>query len=244
MQSLLIMQPIKPLSPDATFTRLMTPDPKEAVLMGDTSFFVDFGAVVTLDTVYLGYITALDGQQWAVQSADQNGTATNTLVPTRTLVAPGFGPPYHAFYRGPPIASRYWRVNTNAGPNAKNFTAGTIAFGLSWSSQWGHEMGAGRLLEDASTVERLFGGGFGIDEGAITGGYQWTFGDLDKDEIRSLYRLVKAVGISRPVLVVEDPEQTDGLNERIHWGLLSRLEAYERTDPANWRWALSVRDWA
>ena len=116
--------------------------------------------------------------------------------------------------------------------------------GRSWQAEWGHEWGAGRFIEDTGTAERLFGGGFGIDEGVAAGGYQWTFGDLQPAETEALYQLVKERRTTRTVLVVEDPEQSPGLNERIHWGLFRKLEPFERADPLNTKWSLSVGDWA
>ena len=46
------------------------------------------------------------------------------------------------------------------------------------------------------------------------------------------------------MLVVEDPDQTDGLTERVHWGLFRKLDTYERLDPQNTKWSLQIADWA
>lgn len=115
--------------------------------------------------------------------------------------------------------------------------------GLSFQTEYGEERGGGGIIEDTGTVERLFGGGFGIDEGVATTGYQWTFGDLQDAERRQLFQIVKRLRTTRSFLMVENPAQTDGLNERIHWGNLRKLEAYERIDPRNSKWALSMWDW-
>lgn len=121
---------------------------------------------------------------------------------------------------------------------------GVLACGLAFQTEYGEERGGGGIIEDTGTVERLFGGGFGIDEGVATTGYSWTFGDLQDAERRQLFQIVKRLRTTRSFLMVENPAQTDGLNERIHWGLFRKLEAYERIDPRNSKWSLSIWDWA
>jgi len=249
MGLLTIVKPERPIAiiGQAGLARLLTPDPKEAVVTAGNSIALDFGREVTVDSAFMGYHTATDGQQWAVVpvNAANESVAIPALVPTRPLQTQGSGPPYHAFYKSEvPRTSRYWRFQTNGGANNTPYSLGTLALGLSFQARYGHEYGAGRMIQDTGIAERLFGGGFGIDDGVAAGGYQWTFGDLQADEIDRLYSIVKDRRSTRSVLVVEDADQTAGLNERIHWGLFQRLDAYERIDPRNWKWALQVGDWA
>lgn len=119
-----------------------------------------------------------------------------------------------------------------------------MQMGLAFQTEYGEERGGGGLIEDTGSVERLFGGGFGIDEGVATTGYSWTFGDLQDAERRQLFQIVKRLRTTRSFLMVENPAQTEGLNERIHWSLFRKLEAYERIDPKNSKWSLSCWDWA
>jgi len=249
MKSLLIMKPEKPVDivGRRELARLLTPNPKEAASTATWgNIALDYGVPVTIDTAYLGYHNGGAGQQWAVGTTNSTGNAIiETLVPTQVMQSPGIGTPYHGFYRADaPLTSRYWLVQTNGGPSAIAVVAGVLALGLSWSAAWGHEWGAGRFIEDTGTAERLFGGGFGIDDGVAAGGYQWTFGDLQPEEVDPLWLLVKNRRTTRSVLVVEDPERSPGLNERIHWGLFRKLEPFERLDPLNTKWSLSVGDWA
>jgi len=115
--------------------------------------------------------------------------------------------------------------------------------GLAFQTEYGEERGGGGLIEDTGSVERLFGGGFGIDEGVATTGYQWSFGDLQNAERRQLYQIVKRLRTTRSFLMVEEPSQTEGLNERIHWGMLRGLEVYERINPRDTKWSFKMHDW-
>jgi len=243
MKSLCIVKPVTSIVAGGAI-RILTPDPKEAIVIdgGDLGVTLDFGVPVTVDTIFLGYHTGGAVQGWSLNTTPQYNAGADTNISGGDFSSLGYGNPTHVFRQFAPATSRYWRIYFSRQGGAP-FTIGTLALGLSWSSKWGQEMGAGRQVIDTGTAERLFGGGFAIDEGARAGGYQWTFGDLQADEIRSLYQIVKDRGSTRSVLVVEDPEQTDGLNERIHWGLFERLDFYERSDPTNWRWALRISDW-
>lgn len=254
MGSLVLVKPLAAVVATASqprVLRLLTPDPKEACLFENNgtgySLMLDYGAAVQADTAYLGYHTAAAGQSWRVYATDQTYTNVVSEIETANtpLVPLGLGFPYHQFKRvAVPVSSRYWRVDFGLGPSNTSFTAGIFALGLAFQATWGVEMGAGRNVIDTGTAERLFGGGFAIDEGTRAAGFQWTFGDLQALEIRQLYQIVKDVGVTKTVLVVEDPDRTDGLNERVHWGLFSKLDFYERRDPANWKWSLQMSDWA
>jgi len=261
MQSLAIMSPLSalkivgsgPAGPNyALAPRVLAPDPKEAFMFpaSQDEYYIDIdlGVAMPVDSVYVGYHNSVaTNQMIALQTlgnfADLPINAT-VIEPT-SLIPLGLGLPYHSFMRAEgPSVGRYWRfIIRNRGDNPP-LTVGVLALGLTWQAQFGHEWGAGRTIEDTGSSERLFGGGFAIDDGVAAGGYQWTFGDLQPDEVRRLYQIVKDRRTTRSLLVVEDPDQTDGLNERIHWGLLRKLDAYERLDPLNTKWSLQIGDWA
>lgn len=249
MQTMIIVKPIPPVAVVSqslpTMSRALTPDPKEAFAVAPNtgvSIVLDFGAAITVDTGFVGYHTALLTQDWSLIACDASGAPTGVVVPGGLLKPLGYGPPFHAFRRGSPQTSRYFKFTLSAA--GVGFSVGVLAIGLAWQSTWGQEMGGGKQVIDTGSVERLFGGGFGIDDGTAADAFQWTLGDLQADEIRTLYQIVKDRRTTRTVLVVEDPEQTDGLNERIHWGLFQKLDFFERADPANWKWSLEIADWA
>jgi hypothetical protein len=252
VSSLLIVQPyrIAVVSGSGNLGLMATPDPKEAgVIAGGSgssgSLHLDMGVAVSVDTLFIGYHSATDGQQFAAYATGADYTDTsNPLVSTAILQQPGIGPPFHRVDRFTPRTSRYFRIDFNSGPNGTGYYMGVVALGLAFQPTFGHEYGSGRLVTDTGASERLFGGGFGISEGTRAGGWQWTLGDLSDAETRALYRIALDRGNTRSLLVVENPDVTDGIIERIHWGLFAKLDAYERYAPNLTRWSLRIDDWA
>lgn len=247
-KALAIIKPILPVAFGAAFLgepdNLKTPNPKEIATTtagaGVYTWWFDMGAVVDADSFFVGYISGRSDMTASVYTATSIAGAGSVFRANLTIGA-DTAVFRHAFGQFVTASSRYWGLVITA--SSTPTTLGALAVGKAFSPFWGHEMGAGRLIEDTSSVERLFGGGFGINEGAIVGGYQWTFGDLTIAERDALYLLALRLGISRTVLVVEDPEISAGLNERLHWGLFDRLEPYERINPADTRWSFRIKDW-
>ncbi|MBA2717739.1 MAG: hypothetical protein H0U52_00660 [Chloroflexi bacterium] len=230
---------------NANLSRVLTPDPKEAVFLtaGTHNINFDIGSVANVDTVFLGFTgSAAWSITYSVDGVNYSQWPGNPALRS-DLVSPYlWSPVRHALaVLANPVLARYVTISATV---AADFPIGLVVIGAKVQSFWGHEWGAGRPIEDTGTAERLFGGGFGINEGARVSGYQWTFGDLTDQEMLDLFALAKDRGTTRPVLVVEDPDQTVGLHERIHWGLLDRLDAYERTHLSNTRWNMRIRDWA
>jgi hypothetical protein len=227
-------------------TNLATPNPREAMSFtaagGAWSFDLDLGALKTIDSLFLGYMLA--AQPITFDLGTTLGGAQVASIAVVPQASDLYDPRYHAVHvAAAPLAGvRYVRVKTPAAPIADG-SAGAVAVGLAFQATWGHEYGAGRPLEDTGIAERLFDGSFGIQDGARIGGYQWTFGDLTDAEVSALWALVKDRGNTRSVLVIEDPDQIAGLNERTHWGLLDRLDAYERQLPGASRYSFKIRDW-
>ena len=120
---------------------------------------------------------------------------------------------------------------------------GVLLVGLAFQPAHNQEWGAGRQPIDTGVKDPLLGGGFGILEGARKARYRWTLGDLTEAEADALYGLALDQGETSPLLVVEDPDATMGLNERLHYGLFDGFEAYERANPSQTRWGLSVTQW-
>ena len=142
-----------------------------------------------------------------------------------------------------PVALRYRRIApTTAFP--PGYFMGVFAAGKAFRPELPEEYGGGRPIIDTGTATRVFGGGFAIDEAARAGGWQWTLSELSDAERSRLYAIVWRMGQTRTLLVVEDPDQTDGLNERIHWSLVGKIDPYERRDANLNRYAMSVLDWA
>jgi len=223
--------------------RLGTPAPREAATTagGARTIDVDLGAVLSIDTIFLGWVDGAGDAGFTVTGGAGSYTTSEigAMAPSPSRLA---SPRQHyVLVLDQPKAVRYVRLATADLPAC---SIGVIAVGLSIRPQWGHEYGGGRFVTDTGVVTRLADGGFGTARGARAGGWQWTLGDLDDAETDALYGLQLEYGQTDTVLVVEDPDQTAGLNERIHWGLLSRLEAYERQDTSKTKWSMRVDDWA
>ena len=245
MSSLIVVKPERVSAVITASAGLaFTADPKEAIAIpeGGQSIVVDYGRAVTVDTAYAGYHTASASQGWAVTASDASGNGSSYLTPKQAMAPLGLGYPYHALMRGTVVTSRYFRFDFDSAGGG--YMIGVLALGRSFQPIYGHEYGSGRPVTDTGSASRLFGGGFGIDEGVRATGWQWTMGDLTDAEVRTFYQTMRDVGSTRSVLVVEDPDQTDGLNERIHWGLLQRVDAYERFAPGASRWSFRIDDWA
>jgi hypothetical protein len=247
MGKLAIVEPmaiVSAIGPGTVPGNLLTPNPREVWQSPAATglYYVEFdmGQEVTVDSVFAGNVSP---QITFAALYTQTGPGGLGRVRVGDLTLGDASAPVRHGFTVPdsPLTSRYFsiRFSTTGGAG----TAGVVAFGKAFTPFWGHEWGAGRSVEDTSVVERLKGGGFGIDEGTIAGGYSWTLGDLSDEELQQLYGIVRRLGIARSVLVVEDVEQTIGLNERLHWGLFNRLETYERLSPGLSRWAFKIWDW-
>lgn len=224
-------------------SRLLTPDPKEAAIGdgGSETIDIDLGASVQFDTIFLGYTSAADGEAVTVTygagsyttnaAANLPAGATEMLTPRRHFIRV-----YDA-----PMTGRYIRLT---GTFAAGYAIGVVAVGLAWRPTWGHEFGGGRTVDTTGSAERLFGGGFGIDEGVTAGGWNFTLGDLQPAELKKLYAIARDRGETKSLLIIEDPDQTGDLSDRCHWGLFRKIEAYERLNPLDTRWSLQIGDWA
>lgn len=197
----------------ANSAALLTPDPREvaAYSAGASSVVIDLGEPKISDTFFVGYNTFGQGDYCSISVSNDPSFATFTAAYIGAVgdnalsVTPVAASPRNRLgvIQTNPAIGRYVKLDVT---NVAAATLGVLAAGNSFTARWGAEMGAGRPLLDRSTVEALPLGGFGIDPGAITGGYQWTFGDLQQSEIAALYRLIASVGQSRSVLVIEDPD--------------------------------------
>lgn len=247
MKRLAIVRPL-PLVIGGTVpgvANLLTPNPKEvaAPAAAGQTIDLDLGAALDFDTLFLGFSYGSTNATAAITVSYGAGAYnTNALAGGLPIANSRLVDGFRHFVRvlDAPVNGRYIRLTVPAGIGP---TAGVVAVGKSFQAFWGHEYGAGRFLEDTGSAERLLGGAFGINEGAIVGGYQWQFGDLTPDEREDLFALVKLLGQTKSVLVIEDVDATNDLGARTHWSLFARLEPYERLNPLDTRWAFKVMDW-
>jgi hypothetical protein len=141
------------------------------------------------------------------------------------------------------VSARYIFVTLTA-TGGTALQIGVFAAGLAFQPTFGREYGSGRVVTETGAKERLLSGAFGINAGVRAGGYQWTFGELTDAEVETLYDRLFEIGETVSCLMVEDPDVHAYRNARIHWGLLGKIEAYERFAPGASRWSLRIEDWA
>jgi hypothetical protein len=260
MSSLLLMRPM-PISQitasrGSGVTRLLTDDPKEAFLdsavASALTINVDLGSVQTIDSVFLGYTNADPACVWTVTSGVPTYGGT-TWASGANLPAPYriTRRPRHGFLHlvdpvtnlAAPVSARYIRFVITQPAGALPLYAGVVAVGQAIQPIYGHEYGSGRTPIDTATRERLVSGGFGIGPGIVKSSWDWTMGDLTDDELNAIYDVAMTQGESHGILVVENPDVTLGLAERIHWGVFDKLESYQRLIPGATSWAMRIEDW-
>lgn len=140
-----------------------------------------------------------------------------------------------------PRTSDQWRLipTTDAAP----LQLGNVIIGRSFEASWDREWGSGRALVDTSKVTPLVSGGFAVAEGARKGAYRWTFGDLTDPEVEALWGAVLRVGIGKPIVVIERQGSGVGSSEQLHYGLLTRIDTFERREPNATRWSFTIEEW-
>lgn len=230
---------------------LITPDPKEVWADTDvgtaTALDIDLGAVVAIDTVFLGTVDgAVAGATWSLSG----GTVDPTSIPIQSTTAlrvpdaAGQAPAIsHAFWTGATLNVRYIQLTLAQPAGNRPLTAGILMVGKAFLANLGHEWGAGRKVIDTGSSTALPSGGFAVVEGARKASFSWTFGDLTSAEVDALYALQLDRGETRPLLVAEDPAMTTGLRWRLHYGKLTTLRQFERRNPAQTRWEMTVEEW-
>jgi hypothetical protein len=217
---------------------------------GPFTIDLNLQADVTFDTVFLGFTSALAGTTWEIRSATSaQGTGWLSNAGSIRLASTSFrasadalGPRYHGFWRAAaPFSARYLRLVITGG--GANMTAGVLVVSNAFEPTYGHEWQSGRGLEDLSLKERLPSGAMSVDPRAIFPTWRWTLGDLTDADVATLWSLIRRRAASRPVLIVEDPDTTSGLHERLHYGTLKDLQEYSREDVDKTRWEFSVEEW-
>lgn len=255
MSNMLILRPASiaalSVSRGSGAANLLTADPKEvwadSTVNSAVNIDIDFGASVSIDTVFLGHIQApAAGASWTISGGAAAYTTTTLKasgalrVPDAAGQAPGMS---HAFWTGTAVAIRYLRLSLMQPAGNPPLQAGVVMAGKAFRPIWNREWGGGRRVIDMGTKTPLPSGGFATLTGGRKAAFSWTFGDLTDEEVDELYALLLDRGETSPVLVVEDPDATVGLRNRLHYGLFDRFEAYERQAVGKTRWSLGIEQW-
>lgn len=241
---MIIVTPLAITSVTAGAENLLTPSPKEVwapAVASPVVLDIDLGAAVEFDTVFLGYTNATVGSQIAV-IADPAGANVTIFAQQVVRAADAITGRPHLLVQLPALVTRrYVRVLIYQGAG-QAFVAGILMVGLRF--QAGHERGAGRQLIDTGSKERLQDGGIAGEDGVLLASLRWRFIGLSDAMRRRLWALAWSRGERTPVLVIEEPDsELLGANERIHYGTFDRFDAYERQNPDETAWGLSMTEW-
>lgn len=231
---------------------LLTADPREVWLDGAVGtpavIEIDLGVERIVDTLFLGCLFNADpAATWFIRGGLATSDERLIMAPSplrvperdwrrRTMS--------HALWTGAEQLVRYLRVAVTQPEGASPLAVGRLIVGDAFQPRYNKEWGSGRGVKDMSTVTRLASGAVAVVEGGRYGTYGWTLGDLSEEETDRLYEMQLSVGESRPILVVEDPARTAGLRNRIHYGALIGLRAFERRNAVQTTWQMSIEDWA
>lgn len=223
---------------------LLTPSPKEALVatgVGVLGITVDLGAEVEADCFFLGFTNAHADALWGVATRPTIAGAATPFGASQLIKRPeSIGPRHHGLIVSAPQTSRFFYFET-VQSGAAPLEIGAIMLGKGLVIP--HEFGGGRSIVDTGAKEALADGGFGLGAGAIKASLRWSFTDLDEATLAQLWALARDRGERRPILAVEDAADTVGRDERIHYGLFDRFETYERQNPDQTRWSMSMTEW-
>lgn len=226
-------------------SNLLTPSPREvwrAAAVGTAMIDLDFGSALPVDTIFLGFTNATPDATWSVATMSApGGSGLNIVRSTVTLRVPhATGTRQHGYVRlAAPVTTRYLRITVTQVGGAAPLQVGILLAGRMIERPY--EYRAGRVALDLSKKTELVDGGFGINPGAIVSSYRFTLSGLTDEQVEELWQIVMAIGESAPLLVVEGHEALRF--SHLHYGLFQRLEPYEREEPEDTRWGLSIRDW-
>lgn len=230
---------------------LLTPSAKEvwadSAVGSPAVIDIDFGAPVTIDTVYLAYVSPASAlSTWTITGglAGYAEAQIKAAGPLRAIDSASSAPARtHALWAGAAFLVRYLRVSITQPAGDAPLTIGRVIAGRAWRPTFNIEFGAGRRVIDTGIVASLPDGGFGASEGARKREFSATLGDLSAAEMDALEELLLDHGETIPLLLVEDPDATVGQRNRIHYGLFVGLRAYERANPKQTKFQLTFEEW-
>lgn len=249
---LILVEPIRPAvlassAGEASAQNMLTNDPKEVFVASANAarnITFDFGAPVAIDSFYVGYTNATDASMtpYTCTAIDGSGAVQQALAETIRAADCKTVRSGHLMRLAAPVVSRFFMISLSANAGAA-LQVGIIRLGYSFVAEWDREWGSGRRPIDTGRSTALLSGGFGVQDGARKGAYQWTFGDLTEAELEQLWGVFVRNGTTSPVIVNEWDGSAVGANEKLHYGLFQRLDPWERREPNATKWAMEVEEW-
>lgn len=223
---------------------LLTAPPREVWATGSISVLaidVDLGSAQTFDTIYLGNHNLPADATWTFGPSTGLGTGVSWETSGSVRLPGSTGPRYQTVItRTATSAARFFRIYI-AFSSAQVCEIGVLAVGQALRHSYAYS--SGRQLIDTTRRTDLFDGGFGVDHGAVKAAFKWRFVDLDPSTRDLLWSLAVNRGIARPVIVIEDGASLPPPEASVHYGLFDKFEAWERANPADTVWSLSMTEW-
>lgn len=251
MGTLLILEPMEISSVtstggEASAANVLTPDPKEIFEGGAASYRelrITLPANTAVDSFFIGYTNAAVGEQVRLRRHTANFATADAQLGTYDLREADAGRVRSSkfVHLATPVTGRYFSIDFLA--SAAPRQAGVIALGKAFKTEWDKEWGSGRRVIDTGKATQLPSGGFGVEGGARKAAFKWSFGDLTDAETRDLYDMQMRLGLTSPLVVVENSGETVGVDQQIHYGLFSRLDEYERRRHNETKWQLEIEQW-
>ena len=224
---------------------MLTPSPREVCVTKSAHSHVidiDLGSAQAVDTLYVGNCDVPADATIEVYASPSWAAAGTQLHVGAFRLARSMGPGHNAFVAlGAAVVGRYFRVSINLPSAPSAIHIGVLAIGRRFEHPYAY--GGGRQPLDSSRVTELFDGGFGIDHGVVKSSFKWRFTDLQESTVQDLWDLAKVRGQSRVIVIDEDIDADPRTASSVHYGLFGRFEAYERTDPRDTSWAMTMTEW-
>ena len=241
-------------------TALLDAQPKAIVqtnVSGSAPFSLtldlDFGADVPMDTLALMFANVSAAASWTVHATA--GAAALTEVAGNLLASGAFGQPSqvpgrgrHGLWAGAAVINRRRvrvRLTEPALTSPAVISVGQLLVGERWQPGdiFGNfELGTERSIDDRSIKRTLPGGETYVERGARVPGWSALWSRLSHAEMRRVWGLLADLGLSQPLLMVEDPDNVPGQNEAMHYGMIERLEPVSRTQDDKNRIDLTIRE--
>lgn len=255
-------------APHASIGNLLDPQPKlvyasasPAVAWGPIYVNVDLGADTSFDTACLLFHNGSSTLRWrlyvktaaegAFAPGEAFGAGTNLFpfTPARPVEPTVTTDRFHALWAGAPATARYLRFQIDSPDGTSpNFMAGCLMIGTRLQpgadiALPGVDWGFGRRISDLSEVQVLDGGERAIWGRAKVPIVRGSFSHLTDAELRKWWAILTDIGLSGPLLFVEDSSATAGQQERIHYGTLTSIEPYERRQADKSRIEFQLTHW-
>lgn len=217
---------------------------------------IDLGSDQTIDTVAALFTNLSPAGTLTVYSATEATGYNPALITNRNhfglgvsfanIAATARQSRSHLLAQGTPVGvARFLEIYiADTAANLERLVrCGVLFIGRRFAPAFNFELGSGRKIVDRSTVWELEDGGTETWRKGRTPLARARWSNLSEAELRELWSMMANLGESEPLLWVEDPDATAGLQERIHYGTWTGLDWNERVQLEKQSIDLTLREW-